>query len=219
MPYKTLYWRMHESRSMSLVLWKDKKPILFLSTSAIPIGFPCVLVDTVPRQNGTVREAIPTSSMHVEYTTHIDGVDVADQLRASYSTHNRSHKWWHRIFFFLLDMIVVNMLLMYVGACKTSFAHSRKPMTHLQFRTKLCGALLRNWEGRDTSTACPSARGTGVCFPVQTKLQNPCVLCNTGTLPLIRPYTYSAKCKKYMYLKKGCFEQYHENLHRVAMRR
>jgi hypothetical protein len=56
----------HESRSMSSVLWKDKKLVLLLSTSAIPIGFPYVPVDTVPRQNGAVREAIPTSFMHVE---------------------------------------------------------------------------------------------------------------------------------------------------------
>jgi hypothetical protein len=39
MPQGTLDWRMHESRFMSSVLWKDKKPILLLSTSAIPIGF------------------------------------------------------------------------------------------------------------------------------------------------------------------------------------
>jgi hypothetical protein len=187
---------------MSSVLWKDKKPVLLLSTSAILIGFPCVPVDMVPRRNGTVREAIPTSPMHVEYTTHMRGVDVADQLRVSYSTQNRSHKWWHRIFFFLLDMTVVNMFIMYIAACKTSFVYPRKPVTHLQFRIELYRALLRNWEGRGTSTTCPPTRGTGVCFPVQTKLRNPYVVCNTGTLPLIRPYTYCAKCKKYMCLKK-----------------
>jgi hypothetical protein len=77
-PQGTLDWRMHESRSMSSVLWKDKKPVLLLSTSAIPIGFPCVPVDTVPRRNGAVREAIPTSPIHVEYTTHMRGVDVLD---------------------------------------------------------------------------------------------------------------------------------------------
>jgi hypothetical protein len=169
-PQGTLDWRMHESRSMSSVLWKDKKPVLLLSTSAIPIGFPCMPVDTVPQRNGAVCEAIPTSPMHVEYTTHMRGVDVADQLWASYSTQNRSHKWWHRIFFFLLDMTVVNMFIMYVAACKTSFVYPRKPMTHLQFRTQLCEALLKNWEGRGATTIPPPIAGTGVCFPMQTRL-------------------------------------------------
>jgi hypothetical protein len=186
-PQGPLDWWMHESRSMSSVLWKDKKPVLLLSTNAIPIDFPCVPVDTVPRRNGSEREAIPTSPMHVEYTTHIRGVDVADQLRASYCNQNRSHKWWHRIFFFLLDMTMVSMFIMYVAACKTSFAHPRKPMTHLQFRTQLCEALLKNWKGRGATTVPPSTTGTGVCFPVQTRLRNPCVVCSDGTLPLIRP--------------------------------
>jgi hypothetical protein len=213
-PQGTLDWRMHESRSMSSVLWKDKKPVLLLSTNAISIGFPCVPVDTVPRPNGAVREAIPTSPMHVEYTTHMRGVEVADQLQASYSTQNRSYKWWHRIFFFLLDMTVVNMFIMYVVACKISFAHPRKPVTQLQFRTHLCEALLKNWEGQGATTVPPSTTGTGVCFPVQTRLRNPCVVCNDGTLPLIRPHWYCTKCNMYMCLKKGCFQRYHENLHR-----
>jgi hypothetical protein len=91
----TLEWRMHESCKMACVLWKDKKPILLLSTHAIPIGYPCMLVSTVPRRNGADREDVMASPIHLEYTTHMRGVDVADQLRASYSTQNRTHKWWH----------------------------------------------------------------------------------------------------------------------------
>ena len=173
----------------------------------------------VPRWNGAMREAIPTSPIHVEYTTHMHGVDVADQLRTWYTTHNRSHKWWHYMFFFLLDMKVVTMFIMYVAACKTFFMHPRKPRHTYTFMTELCGALLRNWEGRGTSIAYLSAQGTSICFPVQTILWNPFVVCNIETLPLIRPYTYCAKCKKYMCLKKGCFEWYHKNLHRIAMKR
>jgi hypothetical protein len=98
-PQGTLEWRMHETRKMACVLWKDKKPVLLLSTHAIPIGYPCMPVPTVPRRNGAERENIMTSPVHLEYTTHMRGVDVADQLRASYSTQNRTHKWLYRIFF------------------------------------------------------------------------------------------------------------------------
>jgi hypothetical protein len=62
-------------------MWKDKCPVLLISTHANPIGFPCVPHDEVPRRNGPVREKIPTSPMLVEYTTFMRGVDVADQLR------------------------------------------------------------------------------------------------------------------------------------------
>jgi hypothetical protein len=80
---------------MACVLWKDKKPVLLLSTHAIRIGYPCMPVPTVPRRNGAERENIMTLLVYLEYTTHMRGVDVADQLRASYSTQNRTHKWWH----------------------------------------------------------------------------------------------------------------------------
>jgi hypothetical protein len=33
-------WAMHESRTISCMMWKDKCPVLLLSTHANPIGFP-----------------------------------------------------------------------------------------------------------------------------------------------------------------------------------
>jgi hypothetical protein len=80
-----LQWRMHESRDISSTLWKDKRLVLLLSTNAQPIGFPCKPVDVVPRRNDAIREDIHSSLKHKEYTTKMCGVDVADQLRASYS--------------------------------------------------------------------------------------------------------------------------------------
>jgi hypothetical protein len=81
-------WAMHDSRGLSCVMWKDKCPVLLISTHANPIGFPCVPRDEVPCRNGPVREKIPTSPMLLEYTTYMRGVDVADQLRASYSSQS-----------------------------------------------------------------------------------------------------------------------------------
>jgi hypothetical protein len=101
----TMGWRMHADRGISCVVWKDKRPILLISTHAMPIQFPCIhpmYITTVPRRNGSEREIIQTSPVHLEYTTHMWGINVADQLRASYSCQTRSHKWWHRIIFSFL---------------------------------------------------------------------------------------------------------------------
>jgi hypothetical protein len=214
-------WRMHESRSMASVVWKDKKPVLLLSTHAQPTTSPGLLVQTVPRRNGAIREDIPTSPMHLEYTTHMRGVDVADQLRASYCTQNRSHKWWHRVFFFLLDMTVVNMFLIYIDKCK-NMSPVRKPMSHLQFRTDLCEALLLRWRVREEDDLCSPPAGRGYCYPVHSNKRNPCVVCNKSKDQKgKRPHYYCSSCdNKFMCFKgpNSCFQKYHDNLRRQRPR-
>jgi hypothetical protein len=42
-------WSMNDSRSLSCIMWKDKCPVLLLSTYANPIGFPCMPRDEVQR--------------------------------------------------------------------------------------------------------------------------------------------------------------------------
>jgi hypothetical protein len=84
----TLEWRMHNSNKIACVMWKDKRPVLLISTHAIPIQAPCIhpkFLTSVPRRNGPVRELVHTSPIHLEYTTRMRGVDVVDQLRALYS--------------------------------------------------------------------------------------------------------------------------------------
>lgn len=138
---------MHESRAISCVVWKDEKHVLLISTHMEPVQAPCIsptLVASVPLRNGAIRESIHTSPMHLEYTTRMPGVD---ELRASYLCQTRSKKWWHQIWFFLLDTTVVNMYILYLGHFR-QFQHVRKPMTHLQFKCELCEAFLCNWRGR-----------------------------------------------------------------------
>ena len=62
---------MHSSKRMCFVIWKDKQPLLLLSTYAppIPIGDP--MTCTVLRRNGGDRPQIPTSSIFVDYTTQM----------------------------------------------------------------------------------------------------------------------------------------------------
>jgi hypothetical protein len=175
-------------------MWKDKCPVLLISTHANPIRFPCVPRNEVPRRNGLVREKIPTSPMLLEYTTFMRGVDVADQLWASYSSLTRSHKWWHRIFFSLLDITEVNMYIMYMHRCKQGPTLVTHPLTYLQFKTKLCEALLHGWKGRnevnnETLTHCPS-----IHMPSHTTTKRLCVVCKLHTPHLIVINAGSSSC-------------------------
>ena len=72
-------WRMYDFQKVACVMWKDKKPVLVISTHAWPIQAPCQFpVIMAPRQHGAMREGIPTSTILLEYTTYIQGVDIAD---------------------------------------------------------------------------------------------------------------------------------------------
>jgi hypothetical protein len=209
-PQETLEWRMHESRTISCVLWKDKKPILLISTHAMPIGYPCEPVITVPRRNGPIREDIHTSPIHHEYTTHMRGVDVADQLRASYTSQTRSHKWWHRIWHFLLDLSEVNMFILYTTILN-EMAGEGKPISHMQFKSELYDALIADWRGRRQNPNMEVIGGeeAGQCVPRWTRLRWKCVVCGR------RCRYYCTKCEeKSMCLNKGCFERYHSRVAR-----
>jgi hypothetical protein len=107
-----LEWFMHESRKMCSVLWKDKMPVLLLSTHAPPITSGDPDDCTVPRREGSRRSNIRISSVLQEYITHMRGVDVADHLRGNYSCRTRIHKSWRKVFFFLWDLSITNMYIM-----------------------------------------------------------------------------------------------------------
>jgi hypothetical protein len=205
----TTEWRMHSSRSISCVMWKDKRPVLLNSTHARPIQPPCErLIITVPRRNGSVRENIQTSPILLEYTTDMRGVDVADQLRASYSCQVWSHKWWHRIFFFLLDMTIVNMYIVYL-AHVTYSRSPRTPMIHLQFKVGLCEALLDGWQMRNELLE-EDGELPNYCMPTYSCLRKPCVVCEVYS-----PHFFCHACgDKWMCHRKGCYKTWHDALYR-----
>jgi hypothetical protein len=80
-----LDWFMHNSRRMGSVLWKDRMPVLLLSTHAPPITPGNPRDCTVPRRDGALRLDIPTSPMLQEYTKNMRGIDVADHIRGNYT--------------------------------------------------------------------------------------------------------------------------------------
>ena len=210
----TTIWRMHNSRSISYVMWKDKKLVLLLSTHATPIQALCERpLVFVPRRRGAVRENIQTSPVLQEYTRFMHGVDVVDQLHASYSCQVRSHKWWHHIFFFLLDVTVVNMYIIYLASftnvnCRR--VQEVTPMTHLQFKQGMCEALLEDWvtRTREPRDLLPAPKRPIICTPTYSKLRRRSVICNAA-----EPHWYCHKCgDKWMCLCKGCFERWHSDL-------
>jgi hypothetical protein len=155
-----------------------------------------------------MREMVPTSSMRVEYTTFMRDVDVADQIRASYSSQSRSHKWWHYIFWALVDITEVNMYIMYWHACKARSNKVPNPMNHLEFKNALYEALLLGWpRGKEVNNEALIHRPS-IHMPSHSTLRHPCIVCGIHF-----PHTYCYQCGfKFMCWKEGCYQRHHEAL-------
>ena len=67
----TMDWRMHDSRKLSCVVWKDKKSVLLLSTHAKPIVSEGEETPIVPCRNGKDWLLIKTLHVHLEYTKNM----------------------------------------------------------------------------------------------------------------------------------------------------
>jgi hypothetical protein len=83
---------------------------------------------------------LPIPRLIDEYNFNMGGVDRANQLRASYETHQKALRSWWPIFFWILDVAIIN------AYCIAKLARQRqglKPITHLEFRKTLYKELFQ----------------------------------------------------------------------------
>lgn len=99
---------------------KKKKPLIMVSScgSAKPT--------TITTRHNTVSKPAVVNS----YNHNMNGVDVADQLTVFYSFVRKTRKWWRKLFFYFLEVSVVNSYILY----KCSVAN---PCSHLGFRRSI----------------------------------------------------------------------------------
>lgn len=94
---------------LAAIKWKDRRSVHLLSNHHDPEH-----VREVKRKerDGTVTQ-VPCPEAVIDYNQNMNYVDKFDQLLSSYKIDRRSKKWWHRIFFYLLDAAVVNAYCIY----------------------------------------------------------------------------------------------------------
>ena len=83
---------------------------------------------------------LPIPRLINEYNFNMGGVDRANQLRASYETHQKALRSWWPIFFWILDVAIINA---YSIAKLARQQQGMKQITHLEFRQALYRELFR----------------------------------------------------------------------------
>ena len=160
-----------------------------------------------------------------DYNCHMDGVDVADQLRGYYSCWLKSMKWWHAILFWMLDTAMCNAYIMHKEGLKGQAAPTK---SHLQFQTALAHKLLDADAGSkhasssglkrkrpaSAATERPQSRllGSHLVQTIQGSRasvtpQRDCVLCKEQGKRSRSNYECSA-CN--VGLHPGCFAEWHQ---------
>ncbi|XP_022099413.1 piggyBac transposable element-derived protein 4-like [Acanthaster planci] len=162
--------------SLLAMVWKDKRNVRMLSTM-----HRADIRGTGKRDRTGAEKKKPACVL--EYNALMGGVDISDQLAANHRATRKSMKWYKKLFFYLLDMTLVNSYCMHrVVGHRLSF---------LDFRLQLVRELLFDEPlpeyrpQRDTPPAT-SSRFVGRHFPVTLERNSygdyhyrRCVLCSS----------------------------------------
>lgn len=140
--------------NLVVTVWKDKKPVYFLSTQSNPIGDE--QVDRRQRDGSIVQ--VPSVPVVKSYNNNMGGVDLNDQMRGYYMTGRKSKKWWRCLLWFLVDICIVNAHILE----KLSRRHTNR--TQLAFRLDLVKNLVGDFSARRLSAS--SSRIEGGHWPI-----------------------------------------------------
>ncbi|XP_070691520.1 piggyBac transposable element-derived protein 3-like [Pempheris klunzingeri] len=135
-----------DGAEMRAVKWFDNRGVIVASTfaSAQPVS-------NVERWDRKLKKRVSVEcpSMISLYNKFMGGVDALDALIAYYRIQIRSKKYYHRFFFHLVDMVIVNSWLLYRRDCDSLGVPRKQQKDLLAFRTSIAQALCM--QGKDMS--------------------------------------------------------------------
>lgn len=194
---------------IAAVKWMDKKPVRFLSTAHSP------------RQTSYVRRRIRNGSKTdvscpkvVEvYNKTMGGVDKFDQYHERYAIGRRSTKWWHRIFYYLIDLAIVNTYFLW------RLQHPESD--HLNFRLILARQLIGGYTSRKPRGRPPNfvkiaipehirLANVGVHLPIKNENNRRCKMCSSKSIENRTRFTCSfCKVPLCITVSRDCFFKFH----------
>jgi hypothetical protein len=90
---------------IAVMTWMDKKPVHFLFNCVSPAE-----VGTVYRRDASTskQKAVPAPAAAERYQRNMQSVDRHNQFSGQYVWKHKAIKWWHTLFFDMLQLAVVN---------------------------------------------------------------------------------------------------------------
>lgn len=166
-------YRVEKSSNIVALKWFDSKPIHMVSSF--------VGVEEVSQvQRWSLSEkrtlAIPRPNIITMYNKHMGGVDLSDMLVALYRTDMGTKRFYMRVFYYFLDVSVVNSWLLYRKHCSKLGLAKNRVKKLVQFRSEIAQVLLLQ-----TNYALLPRRGRPTASPASS------VSSSTSRTPVRRP--------------------------------
>ena len=73
-----------------------------------------------------------------KYNQYMLGVDRLDQRMSYYQFNRKSVRWWRQVFFWVLEVMIVNAFILYLA-----HTDARRKLTHKEFRREIVLAFVR----------------------------------------------------------------------------
>lgn len=192
------------------VKWMDSKAVCFLSSVHSPRKVSTVL----RRQKNGTRVEVGCPEVVKVYNESMGGVDKFDQLRERYAIGRRSVKWWHRIFYYLVDLAIVNSFVMW------KVKHTNPSKCHqLDFRVNLARQLIAGYSSRKSLGRPPNfvkckipdsirTANVGCHLPEQHDSYRRCKMCSAAQKQKRTRFVCSS-CKVPLCVT-SCFAKFHK---------
>lgn len=192
--------------------WKDKRNVLMLSTI---YDNETEIVKRIVK--GGKEEIVIKPSMICRYNDYMGGVDLADHYIATYSFSRKSIRWWRKVFFWALEVAIVNAYIL----CNSNRPPGARRIKQRNFRKKLIENLVGNVRnktshkrGRSSMTDEHERLNGKLHIPefLEANKSKDCIVCSNRTVPGERKRTrlYCKTCSTKPGLHPGnCFERYH----------
>lgn len=212
-------------QGISYFKWKDNRSVFFLS------NYHGTEICNVQRKqkDGSIMD-IPAPTIVGDYNSHMGGVDKSDMLKSLYDRDRKAKKWWHRLFFGIIEIAMINS---YVCYCEIQ---DKIPL--LEYKRRVTQGLLtmskvpskkrgrpRSDGGEINELPLPKKRKTanfsvsddirkqnkGAHWPIFVKNRGRCEFCASKKIES-RPHSQCTLCKVFLCVneKKNCFYQYHD---------
>lgn len=132
-------WRVEKSSNIVAVKWFDSKPIHMVSSF---VGIE--EVKSVERWSSKEKKtlSIPRPNIIATYNKYMGGVDLSDMLVALYRTTMGTKRYYIRVFYYFLDVSVVNAWLLYRKHCLLVGMAKKNIKKLIQFRAEVARVLI-----------------------------------------------------------------------------